>query len=400
MCDQYKTMTMVETITAEDLRDMISADEDFVLFDTRDPESFDDWHIASAQNVEYSHSRDELVGDFDPEAIDNEATVVTTCATGTSARTFATYLENEGYARDVKTLDGGMEAWSMVYDVVPIATENDDVVILQFQRRSKGCLGYLVGSKRAGEAALVDVTRATEKFRDTAREHGFTITHIFDTHIHADHISGGRRLADRLDVPYQLGEPVATRNPTVDYDPISPNETVTVGGIEIKAVHTPGHTTGMTSYLVDNEALLTGDTLFVESVGRTELQFADQDARDGARVQYATLHDVIMTQPNDVKILPGHFSVTNDGEYVDVTPGEPMFSTVGYLWENNELVRKPEEEFVEHMFSNLPSKPPNYERVIETNAGEYAPATDAEETELELGPNRCAATSDSAVAND
>jgi glyoxylase-like metal-dependent hydrolase (beta-lactamase superfamily II) len=391
---------MVETITARELRDMIDADEDFVLFDTRAPGDFEDWHIAGAENVEYSGSDDELVGEFDEEELDAGDEVVTICATGNSASSFAEYLEREGHAHDVKTVEGGMEAWSMVYDVVPVATENDDLVVLQLQRRSKGCLGYLVGSKRAGEAALVDVTRATDVFLDAASERGLEVTHVLDTHIHADHISGGRRLAERLDVPYHLGEPVETRDPQFDYDPIEPNDVVELGDVEIKAVHTPGHTTGMTSYLVDDEALLTGDTLFVESIGRTELQFADQDARDGARVQYETLHRAIMTQPNDVKILPGHFSVTNDGEYVDVTPGQPMFSTVGYLWENNEIIRKPEEEFVDHMFENLPSKPPNYEQVIATNAGEYEPEGEDEETELELGPNRCAATSESAVADD
>jgi len=391
---------MVETITAERLRDMIDADEDFVLFDTRSPDSFDDWHIAEARNVEYSGSDDELVGDFDPDVIDAGDTVVTICATGRSAGMFAEYLEEQGYAHDVKAVEDGMEAWSMVYDVVPIATEKDDLVVVQMQRRSKGCLGYLVGSKRAGEAALVDVTRATDEFLDAAAERGLEVTKILDTHIHADHISGGRRLADRLDVPYHLGAPAATRDPQFEFDPVEPNDTVELGDIEIKAVHTPGHTTGMTSYLVDNEALLTGDTLFVESIGRTELQFADKDARDGARVQYETLHRTIMTEPNDVKILPGHFSVTDDGEYVDVRPGQPMFSTVGYLWENNEILRMPEDEFVEHMFDNLPSKPPNYEQVIATNAGEYTPEDEDEETELELGPNRCAATAESAVADD
>jgi glyoxylase-like metal-dependent hydrolase (beta-lactamase superfamily II) len=391
---------MVETITAERLRDMIDADEEFVLFDTRSPDSYDDWHIADARNVEYSGSDDELVGEFDPDVIGEDDTVVTICATGNSAGKFATYLEEEGYVEEAKTVEGGMEAWSMVYDEVPIATENDDLVVVQLQRRSKGCLGYLVGSKRAGEAALVDVTRATDKFLEAATKRGLEVTRILDTHIHADHISRGRRLADRLDVPYHLGAPAATREPQFEFDPIEPNDTVELGDVEIKAVHTPGHTTGMTSYLVDNEALLTGDTLFVESIGRTELQFADADARDGARIQYDTLHRTIMTEPNDVKILPGHFSVTDDGEYVDVTPGQPMFSTVGYLWENNEILRLPEEEFVEHMFENLPSKPPNYEQVIATNAGEYEPEDQDEETELELGPNRCAATEESAVADD
>jgi len=391
---------MVETITAEALRDMIDADEDFVLFDTRSPESFEDWHIAGAKNVEYSGSNDELVGEFDEDALDADDTVVTICATGRSANGFANYLEDEGHVDEVKTVDNGMEAWSMVYDVVPVATENDDLVLVQLQRRSKGCLGYLVGSKRAGEAALVDVTRATDEFLEAASERGLEVTHVLDTHIHADHISRGRQLADKLGVPYHLGAPAETRDPQFEFDPIEPNDVVELGDVEIKAVHTPGHTTGMTSYLVDNEALLTGDTLFVESIGRTELQFADKDARDGARVQYETLHNVIMSEPNDVKILPGHFSVTNDGEYIDVTPGQPMFSTVGYLWENNEIIRMEEEDFVEHMFDNLPSKPPNYEQVIATNAGEYEPEDEDEETELELGPNRCAATSDSAVADD
>jgi glyoxylase-like metal-dependent hydrolase (beta-lactamase superfamily II) len=391
---------MVETITAEQLKDMIDTGEDFVLYDTRSPDSFEDWHIAEAENVEYSGSDDELVGEFDETELDAGDTVVTICATGDSASSFAEHLEHEGHAHDVKTVDGGMEAWSMVYDVAPVATENDDLVVLQLQRRSKGCLGYAVGSKRAGEAALVDVTRATDVFLDAVRDRGLKVTHILDTHIHADHISRGKRLADQLDVPYHLGAPAETREPSVEFDPLEPNEVIELGDVEIKAVHTPGHTTGMTSYLVDNEALLTGDTLFVESIGRTELQFADQDARDGARIQYETLHKVIMTEPNDVKILPGHFSVTNDGQYVDVTPGQPMFSTVGYLWQHNELIRKDEDEFVEHMFENLPSKPPNYEQVIATNLGEYEPEDEAEETELELGPNRCAATSDSAVADD
>ena len=392
-------MKMVETITADRLRDLIDADEEFVLFDTRSPDSFEDWHIAEARNVEYSGSDDELLGEFDPDVIGDDDTVVTICATGNSAGMFAAYLEAEGYTDDVKTVDGGMEAWSMVYDEVPVATENDDLVVVQLQRRSKGCLGYLVGSKRAGEAALVDVTRATDEFLDAAATRGLEVTHVLDTHIHADHISRGRRLANRLDVPYHLGAPAATRDPQFEFDPIEPNDTVELGDVEVKAVHTPGHTTGMTSYLVDDEALLTGDTLFVESIGRTELQFADQDARDGARVQYETLHKVIMTESNDVKVLPGHFSITDDGEYIDVTPGQPMFSTVGYIWENNEILRLDEDEFVEHMFDNLPSKPPNYERVIATNAGEYQPGDD-EETELELGPNRCAATSESAVADD
>ncbi|WIV65680.1 MBL fold metallo-hydrolase [Natrialbaceae archaeon AArc-T1-2] len=390
---------MVETISAAELRDRIEADDVDVLFDTRAPEDYEDWRIAEAENVEYSASNDELVGEFDPEAYDADDEIVVTCATGCSAEAFAEYLEDEDF-ENVARVEGGMEDWSLVYDVVSIATERDGLEILQLQRRSKGCLGYLVGSKRTGKAALVDVTRATDAFEQAAADRGYEIDRVFDTHIHADHISAGRDLADEYEVPYHLGEPANTRDPNYDFDGLEPNETVMVGDVAIKAVHTPGHTTGMTSYLVEDEALMTGDTLFVESIGRTELQFAGEDAKAGARVQYETLQHKIATMPDHVKILPGHFSLTNCGEYIDVEPGMPMFSTVGEIWAKNEIIQLDEDEFVEHMFDNLPSKPPNYEKVIETNLGVYEPADEDERNELELGPNRCAATEDSAVADD
>ncbi|WP_135823697.1 rhodanese-like domain-containing protein [Halorussus ruber] len=105
---------MVETISAETLQDMRDADEEFVLIDTRSPEAFDDRHVAGAENVEYSGDRDELVGEFDPDRLDADETVVTICATGRSAEMFSEWLEAEGHAHDVKTVEGGMEAWRTV----------------------------------------------------------------------------------------------------------------------------------------------------------------------------------------------------------------------------------------------------------------------------------------------
>ncbi|MDY6775035.1 MAG: rhodanese-like domain-containing protein [Halobacteria archaeon] len=391
-------------MTVEELRDKQDSDDDYVLVDTRNQEDYENWHIGGAVNVEYSHSDDELRGDWedvvDEYGIDEDTEVVTVCAKGKSSKDFAEYLEGEGYD-DVKSVEGGMEAWSMVYDVVPIATQSDEIEIIQLQRRSKGCLGYIVGDKATGEAAAIDVTRATKKFRDTASEYGYKITHVLDTHIHADHISGGRRLADELDVPYHLGERARTRDPDYDFDGLDQNEVLEVGeNVEIKAIPTPGHTTGMTSYLINDEALTTGDTVFVESIGRTELQFAGDEAKGGAEMQYDTLHDKILSEPDTVKILPGHFSVTDGGEFIDVTPGTPMMTTVGYLRQNNRALQMDEDDFVEYMFDNIPSKPPNYEKVIATNSGDYEPEDKAEEDELELGPNRCAATEESMVADD
>ncbi|XGI83190.1 rhodanese-like domain-containing protein [Halorutilales archaeon Cl-col2-1] len=395
---------MADKITVEELRDKQDSDDDYVLVDTRNQEDYENWHIGGAVNVEYSHSDDELRGDWEglveDLGIETDDEIVTICAKGKSAKSFAEYLEGEGYT-DVKSVEGGMESWSMVYDIVPVATQSDEIDIIQLQRRSKGCLGYIVGDKATGEAAAIDVTRATETFKNAAADYGYDIAYVLDTHIHADHISGGRRFAEELGVPYYLGERARTRDPDYDFDGLDQNEVLEVGeNVDIKAIPTPGHTTGMTSYLINDEALTTGDTVFVESIGRTELQFAGDEAKGGAEMQYDTLHDKILSEPDTVKILPGHFSVTDDGEFIDVTPGTPMMTTVGYLRQNNRALQMDEDEFVDYMFDNIPSKPPNYEKVIATNSGDYEPEDKAEEDELELGPNRCAATEESMVADD
>ena len=394
---------MVSEITAEDLRDRIDASEPFDLIDTRAPEDFAEWHVHGAHNVAYSATHSELRGDLegleDEAGLDADTPLVTICAKGIASGAFAEVLEERGY-ENVATVGDGMEGWSRVYDVVEIPTRRDALELLQVQRRAKGCLSYVVADADAGEAAVVDPSRHLETYLELAEERGYDLTHVFDTHVHADHLSGGRKLADELGVAYHLGRRVETREPAFEYDPLERNEVVAVGDVDVKALYTPGHTTGMTSYLIDDEALLSGDGLFVESIARTELQFAGEDAKQGARVMYDSLHKTVLAEPDSVKVLPAHFSLGDDGQAIDVTPGEPMFSEIGYLRRHNEALSLEEEAFVEHMFENLPSKPPNYETVIATNLGHRELEDEAEATELELGPNRCAASADSMVAND
>ncbi|WIV66883.1 MBL fold metallo-hydrolase [Natrialbaceae archaeon AArc-T1-2] len=393
---------MVEKITATDLRDKIDAGEEFVLFDNRPEADYENWHIDGAKSVEYSAADDELIGDLERHREEVEAAeeVVTICAVGKASQAFAEYLEDEEGLEDVTVVEEGMDGWGQVYDVVPIATRSNDLEILQLQRRGKGCLGYVVGCSRTGEAAAIDVTRHNREFLEAARDHGFRITAIFETHIHADHLMvGGRELRDELEVPYYLGSEIETRDPEFEYDPVEPTGTIEVGEVTLKGIHTPGHTTGSTCWLVEDETVMTGDTLFVESVGRTELQFEGADAEDASEILYESLQS-LMELPDTVTVLPGHFNVTNDGRYVGVTPGTPMSTTIGYIRRHNEMVRMDKAEYVETAFENIPEKPPNYETVIATNEGKRDLESEDEADELELGPNRCAATEESVLATD
>ncbi|MEZ3168124.1 rhodanese-like domain-containing protein [Halorubrum ejinorense] len=362
---------------------------------------------------------------------------------------------------------------------VPIADGSDaapGLDIVQIQRRAKGCLGYLaVGGRERGSAdhvpgasdsdgsgrvavadsdgsdrvavadsdgsdrvavadsdgsdrvavadsdgsdrvaVAIDVSRHGDEWVEAAAERDASIAAVLDTHVHADHLSGGRALADDLGVPYYLPAAAADRDVAAEFEPIGRNETLDVGGIDLKALATPGHTDDGASYLVGDAAVLTGDTLFTDSVGRTELQFSagedgedaeeddgasDQGAAGAARRLYDSLHGTLLAEPDDIAVCPGHFAVANDGTTGDVVPGEPVFTTVGDARRGIEVLGLDREAFVDRITRTLPEKPPNYESVIAANRGVETPPDETAAIELELGPNRCAADSGSGSTAD
>lgn len=382
---------MIDQLTAEELASKLDADAQFTLVDTRPPDSYEAWHVRGAQNVPYEPG-EELSDDTVERVrtLTDGQPLVAICGKGLTSTGFGLGLERHGFA-DVAVVKGGMEDWSRVYEVVPIETGTDDLVIRQVQRRAKGCLGYVVGSAATGEAVVVDATRDTDQFKIAAEDAGLTIEGVLDTHVHADHVSGGRKLAETLDVPYYLGNEAAQRDVAFTYESLAPGNSIELGDVGLEILATPGHTVEMVNVLVDGEVLLTGDTLFVESVGRTELQFGDADAAIGAEMLYDSLHDTILELPDDTRILPGHVSVTADGRYEVAGPGDPIVARLGDLSENLDLLGLEKDAFVAELVDRTPEKPPNFERIIAINTGRDDVDDETEATELEMGPNNCAA---------
>jgi len=380
---------MVQSISAETFRDRLDAGKSLTVVDTRSDEGFTEWRVPGAIQYRYKPFSRFDRAEFEAETgLTPEETIVTICAKGKTSDAFADDLAAAGY-EDVTVVEGGMEAWSAVYDHVTIDYEAFRVV--QLQRRAKGCLGYVVESD--GEAAVIDATRHTEEFVGAADALESEIVAVFDTHIHADHISGGRQLAADLDVPCYLGRGASDRGVAYDYDPLGANEVVHVGDLDIKAISTPGHTSEMVSYLLGSEAVITGDTVFVDSVGRTELQFGDGEATTGAELLYDSLHRTLLAEPDAVNVLPGHFSVASDGT-TPITHGEPVDTTIGTLRTTLDVLQSDRETFIKRVTATLPTKPPNYEDIIGINSGREAVDSEQAAIELELGPNRCAAEVD------
>ncbi len=379
---------MVDTITADRLAELQDADEAFALVDTRPEESYEAWHVQGALNYPFG-SEEELDGDVEEvrDLVGDADRVVAICAKGISSGNFATELDEATDEFAVQAVDGGMEAWSGVYDHVPIDA-GDDLVIVQVQRRAKGCLGYVVGSE-SGDAVVVDPTADTDEFETAAAEQGLTIQGVIDTHVHADHVSGGRDLAADLDVPYYLGDRAAERDLAFDYRPLERNEVLEVGDLEVKALSAPGHTSETINLLVDDRALLTADTLHADSVGRTELEFGEDEGEKGARMLYETLHRTLLAEPDGVVVLPGHVTVTADGEFGYGHPGDPIATTVRDARTGIDLLDLEEEAFVDRL-ADAGEKPANYEEIIERNRGVRDVAPE-ERVELEMGPNNCSA---------
>ena len=167
-----------------------------------------------------------------------------------------------------------------------------------------------------------------------------------------------------------------------------------VGEATVEAVFTPGHTTGMTSYLIDDSLLATGDGLFVESVARPDLEEGDEGAPEAARVLYDSLQYRVLELDDDTLVGGAHVSdaaePAADGTYT---------ASIGTLRERMAALSMDEDAFVDLVLSDMPPRPANYEKIIATNLGQRT-ADDEEAFTLELGPNNCAASQGALTSGD
>src|SRR5690606_12885959 len=177
---------------------------------------------------------------------------------------------------NVSYLEGGMKSWSEYLEPVKVADLTGGGELYQFVRIGKGCLSYAVLSD--GEAALVDTSRMIDQYESFLQAKNVKLLHTIDTHLHADHISGGRALAEKYGATYHL-PPKDAGEVTFAYEKLEEGKDISVGKerIVVQPIYSPGHTIGSTSFIIDNRFLLSGDILFIESIGRPDLAGLAED---------------------------------------------------------------------------------------------------------------------------
>lgn len=355
-------------MTTDELLPLLDTDDCPYMLDVRDVDEVADWKIPGVHNIPLDTLERRI------DEVPRDQRVVTICAKGTRARQGAEILARHNVASDV--LVGGMGAWASTYDTV----EGDfgGAVVVQLRRRGKGCLSYVIGAGR--NCVVVDPSLEIERYRVVATEHGWTITHVLDTHLHADHLSGARNLVASTGAHLWL-------NPqddfTFPFEPLRDGGSVSLApGVEltVSAVSVPGHTEGSTMYQLGHSAVFTGDTVFLESVGRPDL--ADQ-AESFAHSLYRSVHDRVLPLGDDISVFPAHY-----GAAVEVRTGLLVSRRLGELRVTLPALALSESEFVDWALANVKDRPPNYQHIVMINAGRES--VDEQSAELELGPNRCA----------
>ncbi len=230
-------------------------------------------------------------------------------------------------------------------------------------------LSYFFGCAGHGKAVAIDVVTGDEDwFIAEAKRAQVRITHVIDTHVHADHFSGGRELARRVGAPYCLHE---SDRGLVEFEftPLVDDQLIEVGNVQIRVLHTPGHTPDSICLLVSDLRrgaapwfVLTGDTLFVGAIGRPDLAGRE---REMAGVLYASLHARLLDLPDEIEIYPGHQAGSLGGAGLS---GKPA-STLGFEKRCNPALAQDKAAFIDTLTGDIPPRPAEMEAMVRANRG-------------------------------
>ena len=315
--------------------------------------------------------------------IDSRLPVTVVCDHGHDSKTVAAHLNRLGCR--ATSLSGGVAAWMSLVLARELEPPPPLDRLIQFDRVGKGALGYLLVS--TGQALIVDPPRDAEAYLLAAHDTGAEVVGVADTHVHADYISGAPTLARILGVPYYLhaadsAYPYDGTPGSLDFRPLEDGDTIRIGRLALRARHTPGHTEGSLSYLIGTAAALTGDFIFIRSVGRPDLA---GKVSEWTTQLWESLEAVRRDWPRETIIYPAHYSSETERRD-DRSVGAPLRQ----LLEENDAFQFPDRDAFARWVDNATAPfPPAYRQIKAVNVG-LASVDEREAEELEVGRNECA----------
>lgn len=366
---------MSAVISLEEFKHRLDKGAIECIFDLRSPDEFESWRIEGRFEVETINIPQlDFVGEeekyFDRLPKDKE--MITICAHGDASKYSAEQLQAHGFR--ARSLAGGMDAWSEFYETHKVNSQPD---IYQIYRVAKGCITHVLIS--AGEAVVIDAVRHIEHIDKILAENEAKLTAVFDTHLQADHVSGGRALAVKHGAQYFI-HPVDAEGAAYDFEVLEDHARFTFGRCSLEVIHSPGHTPGSTSLLLDGRFLFTGDTIMKTSLGRPDL---GGKAGEWSHLLYATLYNRFRILSDEVVVLPTHASSLkemDDAGAVELTMAEARRHAMYNVADEATFAHKITESLLEN--------PERYQDIRKVNLG-LLEADEARQRELEIGKNLC-----------
>jgi glyoxylase-like metal-dependent hydrolase (beta-lactamase superfamily II)/rhodanese-related sulfurtransferase len=360
-------------IDASTLSSWLEKEKEISILDIRPLEERSEWFIPNSIHYDaYKKLRAR-----DPNALrgvhlDKAVPVITVCAAGKTSILAAEQLEHQGY--EAYSLKDGMKGWSLAWNKAILSFKNYQIV--QLRRTGKGCLSYIIVAGK--DVIIIDASLPAEIYEDILKQNDWRVKAVMETHIHADHLSRSKQLADHLSAPLLLPTP---NKVSFAYEKIEDGQTISLGEISIKVIATPGHTMESVCFLANGEVLLTGDTIFINAVGRPDLKVNEEEVKKRAGLLYHSLQK-IMRLNDTVIILPAH---TNSPVDFD---GKPIKAFLSEVKDNVAVLKLSKESFIKTILDKLPPPPANHLTIVERNLS--GNISDVNPSELEAGANRCA----------
>jgi len=373
-------------ISPEDLVRAIESGAPIRVLDIRAPNALAGGRIDVGSPDQFVNMRGSEVvslGEGIRSALDPEMPLAVVCGRGNSSKQVAAHLNEVGYR--ARSMTGGMTAWADALVPRHLAPPPGFDHLVQFDRIAKGALGYLLAA--GGEAWVVDPPRKPQAFFDVARDLGVKVVAVADTHAHADYISGGPAISKRMGIPYYLHPsdailPYDGSPATIAFTPVEDGQTLRLGDCEIVVEHTPGHTEGSLCYRMGDDAVLTGDLIFIRSVGRPDL---GGKLDEWTPILWKSLSRSLAAWAPSIRVMPAHYASDAERES-DRSVARPL----ARVREGNEpLQLRSETEFVAWVKKKVGSSPEAYRKIKAINLG-LLQVWDMEAQELESGKNECA----------
>ena len=376
----------VSEISALELARALEAGEAMQVLDVRAPERLAQGRIDLGPIERFHNIRGSVVRTFtslDQTALDRRMPIAVVCGHGDDSKVVAQHLLTLG--ADARSVRGGLAAWSRLVLPRELPAPATVDALIQFDRVAKGALGYVIIS--AGEALVVDPPLDCAAVVSEAADRGARIVGVADTHVHADYVSGASRLSRELGVPYYLhpadgDDPYDGRPGRLSIKPIGNGDEIRIGRTAIRVCHNPGHTLGSVSYLIGDAAALTGDFLFIASIGRPDLAGKTDE---WTAMLWASVERARREWPDSLAIYPAHYA--GDGERnMDRSVGAPLSALLGA---NPALQHKTAATFAGWVASHVRTFPEAYRTIKAVNIG-LVEVSDADAQVLEIGRNECA----------